>query len=224
MPEFPGLVVNTHVEIEIGDEVYSSWVEQIDRATIVLAAPISEGQVVEIAPDTPVTVLYNDPSSLYRFETEVRSQAAKPTAQLYLKAPLEVERTQRREFVRWEMRIPVTIAWLEDHPVGQVAEAEPEIWTAQSLDISAGGLLIQSEKRMLPGHQVRIRFDLPDGPIQAEARVVRSYEEEEALLDGVCQLPCRVALSFTRISPRQQDRIVRFIFNEQREMRKKGLL
>jgi len=60
---------------------------------------------------------------------------------------------------------------------------------------------------------------LPDGPVVSRARVIRSCEQR--LPDG--RTAHHYALAFENLRMADQDRIVRFIFAEQRKLRRRGL-
>jgi c-di-GMP-binding flagellar brake protein YcgR len=80
--------------------------------------------------------------------------------------PAEV--VQRRQFVRLAIDLPITVCWL----AGQVGVWERAVSRTQ--DISTGGLRVACAKAAWPstGSAVLVAFDLPSGPVQAQAEAI----------------------------------------------------
>jgi c-di-GMP-binding flagellar brake protein YcgR len=111
--------------------------------------------------------------------------------------PPEVE--QRRQFVRVVAPRQVVLAVL----------GEGTIDRAYSLDVSGGGMLLSGPESLKVGDRIRFRLQLDSGTpaIKGRGRVVRCAGEAQR------------GISFEEIDPVDRDRLIRFIFQRQRESR-----
>jgi hypothetical protein len=103
----------------------------------------------------------------------------------------EVERIQRREFVRVPAFLDVTVRGVDEDIGGETT----------TIDISGAGIQITDKWNLPLGIDVRIDLKLPDGdPLQSLGRVVRAGAEEDQKgirLDGIARP--------------DEDRLMRFI-------------
>ena len=93
----------------------------------------------------------------------------------------DVERIQRREFVRIDAFLDVTVRGV-DEPVGG---------DTTTVDISGAGIQIQDKWELPLGTDVRVELQLPDGPpLRALGRVVRQGSEADQKgirMDGIAR-------------------------------------
>jgi hypothetical protein len=102
----------------------------------------------------------------------------------------DVERIQRREFVRVPAGLDVTVRGIEEKIGGET----------MTLDVSGAGIQITDKWRLPLGLDVRVELQLPDGPVRSLGRVVRQGAEENhkgIRLDGLAR--------------QDEDRLLRFI-------------
>jgi hypothetical protein len=103
----------------------------------------------------------------------------------------EVERIQRREFVRIEAFLDVTVRGV-DEPVGG---------DTTTVDISGSGVQIQDKWDLALGIDVRVELHLPDGPpLRALGRVVRAGTESK-----------QTGIRMDGIARADEDRLMRYI-------------
>jgi len=108
----------------------------------------------------------------------------------------DVERIQRREFVRVSAHVPVSVRGV-DEPVGG---------DTTTLDISGGGIRISDPWSLPLGLDVRIELHLPDSePVTALGRVVRAAADEEK------------GISIDSVPRADEDRMIRFIRERERQ-------
>ncbi|MDI3537982.1 MAG: hypothetical protein PWP12_14 [Bacillota bacterium] len=210
------LRLNQKVEIEKTRddrrEIYSSYIVAIDEDTISLAAPLSGGYLVSFGIGETVRVY----AGMIAFSSEVVARKFFPDPLLIVKRPEVFEKVQRRSFVRLEANLPVVVRVLEE--VDGVPEKIPEEVKTTTLDISGGGALLVFPCRLRLETPLELTISLPDEKISCEAKVRRVIEGK------VPQRTVYLGVEFTAISPRDQDKIVKFIFERQRELRQRGLL
>ncbi len=113
---------------------------------------------------------------IYRFTGALQ---AENSGSLTISLTGDVERIQRREYVRIAAHLDVTVKGI-DEPIGG---------ETSTLDVSGSGIRIADKWRLPLGLDVRVELKLPDGPpVCSLGRVVRggSTEEQKGIrLDGV---------------------------------------
>lgn len=154
--------------------------------------------------------------SVYLFETEVVRRVKQNIPMLVLAYPGDENliKIQRRQFVRVETAVDVAVR--PDN-----AEFKPFVTVTD--DISAGGLAIITQRNMtLPADltlHVWLVMPMQSGEyyyLKMKAKVVRvlSLDEERN----------KISLQFTEITPSERQILLRFCFDRQVAMKKKGLL
>jgi len=212
------LKVNQPVEIELpGNSKFSyrSRVEEIFRSKLTLAAPLKKGQIVSLSVGTTVEVSYTDQMAIYTFESQVISQNTNTPPTVTLGEPYNLRRTQRRNFVRLDVGLSIVFTQIDDDskPMG-------ETFSGTTVDLSGGGAMFVCNTLLKHGVilDIAIYFSKNDS-VKALGRVVRFTEKPSHTKQKYS-----VGLEFTVIEESERDKIIRFIFNRQRELRKKGLL
>lgn len=208
MKEFffePNQLVSIRVVTSDGkDELYSSRVEDIGEETISLGAPIYKGAVKGIAPGREIWVEFAAKGCFYRFQTVVEENVHEPLPLLIVMKPLAIERCNRRRFFRFQARLPVSCRLAEKTATGR------------TIDLSGNGLAaLFPEQLEEPQADEVIDFllSLPDGMVAAKGRIVRKDFQEN-------NSTCLIA-EFIDLPEHDQDRIVSFLFAEQRKLRQR---
>lgn len=168
-----------------------------------------------LASGTGLDVLYADEKGV----VAVRTRAVKVEGSLLTVEVLQVRRHQRRRYYRWSVSLPVRFvarkgdrlyAWDWD-------DAADEPWrAARTADISAGGARIYAPSPPQAGDLVWVEVQVDGAAARMQGRVVRV---EPAATGGAM-----VSVEFTRAVRGSEERIVRFIFSQERLARKRGLL
>lgn len=148
--------------------------------------------------------------------------------QVLLEEPREAAQTERREFYRLltSMQplvvelLPVEEPTVAPTTAGAPAAAddatEPVLLEAVIADLSGGGVRLRMSEELEVGRRLRLSFE-PDGePMTVVAEVVRTVPAE---LRRRAVVQCR----FEQITRRDQERIIRFIFEKQREHSQRGV-
>jgi c-di-GMP-binding flagellar brake protein YcgR len=218
MSAYGPLRINQPIEIEIREPgyegVYRSRVEGISGESLTLAAPYRNSEVIHLPRGTEVTVSYFDQVAVYFVECLVLSYNLGHVPTVVLGSPINTKRVQRRNFVRLDTRIPMRYMVLDDN-----MQPLSEEFTATTVDISGGGLMFTTGSPIEQGNTLEIRVCFDDGTtLTAIGKAVR-------VIDNVSgQDKKSVGVEFSLIEERERDKIIRFIFNQQRELRQRGLL
>lgn len=119
-----------------------------------------------------------------------------------------VTRMQRRRAVRVPVMLMARV--LDD-------EGEEVIESGVTEDLSANGVLLRMTDPMEVNQVVRVVLHLGGsaGDLDTRARVVRADHEPDAAR------PWRVAMTFPDLARAAEDRVVRFLFERQRELRRR---
>lgn len=215
---FDPLRVNQPVELELPEydkDCYRSRVEGIFGNKITLAAPLKGGQVVSLSPGTAVKVIYKDEMAIYTFISHVISQECLNPPTVTLGEPYDKQRIQRRNFVRLDANLTIVFSKVDENlePVGEVC------W-GNTVDISGGGVMFACSAVLKCGDVLYTTVHFSDNDsVKALGKVVRFVENP-----STAKFKYSVGLEFTIIEELERDKIIKFIFNRQRELRKKGLL
>jgi hypothetical protein len=199
--ELPGQPpLNVQVRLPGGERVHARLTERDgDELVVLLMVPSSRALTPERLRDAVVEA--SGPRGIVRLTGEVTLED-RDTLRFRDVHPLDV--VQRRENVRVTTERPVLL--LRGRDLSPVETT--------TIDISGGGMMIRGGSHLKSGDPVRfVLTTSPErAPIEGGGTVVRK------LARGKC------AISFTDISEGDERRLVRFLFEVQREERQRGLI
>lgn len=144
--------------------------------------------------DEPLVLEYVSARGVVRFRGQAVLQE-RDLVRFEVSAAPEI--TQRREFVRVPAVQDVVLA----------GDGDTGAFDTHAIDLSGGGMLLTGAANLAPDSVVRFSLDLGKGEaeIRGQARVVRADDEG------------RRALVFEQISQDDQQRLIHFVFERQRE-------
>ena len=122
----------------------------------------------------------------------------------------QISKTQRRNFFRLEVLLNVLIR------IKNNLNDEIKTVAAFTKDLSGGGVRLISKESLVLESMVTLIIDTKKEPIEVEGKVVRCVPFNNNDFD--------VGIIFEDIDEAVRTRIISFIFEEQRKMRKKGLI
>ncbi|MDP9749931.1 flagellar brake protein [Thermoanaerobacter pentosaceus] len=186
--------------------MYSSQVQDISKnGTILIDTPVYSGDLVPVRIGSIVQVIYFTKQGLFTFYAKVLNRFSGKLALLEIMPISNVERLQRRQYFRLEKVIPFTYT---------ISEEEDKVYKGLIQDISGGGLKCKVDKKLEIGTIINCVFTL-DQEITITGKVVR-YDEllEKGYEVGIC---------YVNISEKVREKIISYIFEEQRKSRQKGI-
>lgn len=199
--------------------LYSTYVEAFDQRSLTVAEPMYGGGTIPLLVGDEVMIEFVDGGERLAFNTQVvrRLTQVVPLVALALPAPGSIHRHQQRDFVRLEANVPLSYA-----PVPVSSPEEKEVPVRQylrgrTMDISGSGAQIVVGEPYPLGTELDLLLKLPEGEVRLQAQVVRLVQQ----LKG---REVWLGVRYTAVGERDRERIVRFIFSEQRFRRQKGLL
>ncbi|WP_156289248.1 flagellar brake protein [Oceanobacillus salinisoli] len=216
--------IGTLINIETRDshteevEKYRCKVIEKKNHYIIIDYPINvkDNKTSFLPVGTNITVTYmGRDQAVYQFESNIASKVKSNIPGLAIPYPdkKEIKRIQRREFVRIETSVDVAIHSLE--------HSFPAFATVTT-DISGGGLsiLLKHEKMVAVGDKIKTVIVLP---IEAHRFHYMIANGEIVFLKSLKNNVKTASLKFTDIDSQDQQMIMRYCFEKQREARQKEI-
>lgn len=217
------LQINQKIELRIlhGPDLgsYVTRVEDIGTdGTLTLALPLQSGIAVGVRVGDIVRCTYADDGNFCGFDSACLSRAGGEVPVLVLAPPQSIQRVQRRNYVRLNVNVPVRFS-IVGAPDGFQYDAVLT-WSGTVRDLSGGGALLASPVKLIQGARLDLTIDIPGYSVATMAEVVRTAPDTldptpTAYPNGV---------RFVDIAEKEREIIIRYIFGEQRDRRKKGLV
>lgn len=208
--------VNQRVQIVVKEGPYqgqyNSKITNVSTDEITLMAVYKKEEVIPLRLGLKVKVLYEGKDTYYSFNSEIIRREKRPLPVIGVKPNDNIQRIQRRHYFRLKIKKEIRYKKIME----QKKLKDPEQFkTINLIDISGGGILIPADDLLL--HD-RLSIDLKiDGVGLVKGQVVRiDYE-----YDGHAKT---VGVKFIEITASQRDKIISFMFDYQRKLRKKGLI
>ncbi|MEX2355841.1 MAG: flagellar brake protein [Thermaerobacterales bacterium] len=193
---------------------FTTVAQNVEGGTIEISWPMMGQAFIEIEKGQEVVLRYTDGSAAYRLEAQVVGKKERPVALIAVGAGERIQRIQRRDFVRLDMRVPVRV----QQPV-KGEEDEKEIsqpWhPGRTLDVSGGGVRLMMSDILEMGDDIALQIQLGERWIEARGKIVRRGEA----LQRRGMLLAEYGVSFIFIEEEEQDYIIRFLFEAQRVQR-----
>jgi c-di-GMP-binding flagellar brake protein YcgR len=215
------LKINVLVDVIVDDgnnqQIYRSRVEGLDKDTITLANPIKDSVVIPLRVGQVVNITFLDDTAIYSFESVIvsRHSGNVPTIIIKYPKPDAVKRTQRRNFVRFYARLNISFNLITEYITDY-----SQTFTGETIDISGGGLMMATDTKVPKEEMIDVQLKLSsDNVVSAVGRVVRLTDRNESGNPRYL-----LGLVFDVIEEKDRDKIIRFIFEKQRELRQRGLL
>ena len=213
--------LGTRLELELLDNsgekmgnVYISQMLEIQSSNcIIISAPIFEARLVYISLEAQIRLTFlHYKYGLLGFTARVTGREFRGNiAVLIIKATSDLTNIQRRTHYRLECIADALVRRAES---GMEISEAPQI-NACAKNISGSGVCLVTETPLPVGTEVEVVLSLADG-IKARGIIVRSTDFE------IKKVKCyELGLHFTNMSQKDQDKIIRYVFEQQRILLKK---
>ena len=193
----------------------ASRVEDISGDRLMVAMPVNEkGVPILPLPGENMMCRIAGTGCYYKFNAVYLDKGKAPIPVWFVRKPEFVEKVQNREFVRISVDYPVILRPLDENG------AKGGMIFTKAVDISGGGLAVMN-KTMLPlGSKAVLELDnIPGvGMLRITGRVVRCVK-----VDAAGDNVFHVGFQFLDLSRQHQNRLVKFIFDIQRQSLAKGI-
>lgn len=193
----------------------SQILDIIDDDTLVISGPIHKSNFVLIHINDKVRIICTvENKGRYTFDAEVIKVEHEGVYKLKVKRITDIAKYQLRQYFRLNISIPVTKYFVIKNEKGDKLLKE----NCRTKDISGGGLQLYSNYRHSVGDIIRCQFSLDGYIVDVDAEVVRIVKVDTFEFDYA------LGVKFINIISRDRDRIIQFIFDKQRKLRKKGMI
>lgn len=192
---------------------FPSMLLDFDDQFMYVAVIQLSGRWIHLPAGTELEVAFGVPGRGYfRFPTTVIAEVSLPAPALKLPHPENMDRLQQRRFFRLEAQLPLSYRVVNDLKSHQALISNP----AHTADLSAGGMQLLSTEAVTRGDRLEVDLLLGRHPLVSLQAVVRRVLPQH---DNSYQ----VALEFTDLDRKQEDEIIRWVFQEQARRRRLGL-
>ena len=184
----PTLTTGQHVivrNVHVG--MLPATIEKADSATVTVALAVKDERVSRLV-GHEIAVEITSGRGIHRYTGTLKGERS---GVLTIGLSGDIERIQRREFVRVAAHLDVTIQGVDEDVGGETT----------TLDVSGSGMRIADKFNLPLGIDVRIELALPDGPpLTALGRVVRVGSDVD-----------QKGIRFDSVSRTDEDRLMRYI-------------
>lgn len=211
------LKLGQRVEISLpGDtRAFASRLEDMRESAIVLAMPLDEKRMpVVISPGSQLTCKAFDGRCYYRFGATYKELIHENIQLWVVTRPIDVQKIQYRDYVRVKTTQPLVV-----RPVLEDGTLEPMVFTS-TLDLSGGGVCFAMDRPLPVGSKATVEMDnIPGvGLLQLMCRVARCIE-----VDVKGTKVYQTGVEFLNINRTVQNKLIKFIFDLQRDGLAKGI-
>jgi len=192
---------------------YNSRIEEINDDKMILALPFMGTVPIPIRSGERIIIYSATKDAVYGVVGEVIKRQLEPLPLLHVVITGEIERVQRRNYVR----VPILLN------VMYRVKGDEKIYTTSTKDLSGGGMKIVLPEMLKIRDILQVRLELPspESPIDCEGKVVW-IDTEEILNNNKLEKISYAGVEFTLIDEKERERLIRFLFNYQRSLIKKG--
>lgn len=192
---------------------YSSRIEGINDEELFLALPFVGTVPVPIRIGERISVYSVSDDAVYRVDGEIIKRQLEPVPLLQLKIISDIIRVQRRRYVR----VPIVLN------IQYKLKDVDRIYYTYSKDISGGGIRIVLPEPLKIHDIVEIRVELPSPelPIDCEGEIAW-VDTQEIIVNKRREEITHAGVRFTSIEEKERERLIKFLFNYQRSLIKKG--
>ena len=184
----------------------------------------SEGELVitqSMRDGIPVVIRLNDTLRVFFFQEEscfafdgkpIERFKIENANMISIRQISPIEKVQRRQFYRLRIVLPVNLKLLD-------VKGDAPIIKSYSIDISGNGLRLNIDEKLDINSMIECNIELSaEETLTIRGKVVR------VALDDKYADKYDIGISFVDIPRKVQDRIVKFIFDKQRELINKGFI
>jgi len=194
--------------------MYNSRIEDFDSESIYITIPSTRGVPIPLRPGSPIEISFINENGRFSFNSVVKDRIKGKLPLLQIEKPDVIYRKELRKFFRVEARIKVILRTVTYEMVDNCPEIKMEEYEAYTKDISGGGARIVTEVPLEIDQAVELKFDDKNkirGLSEIFAKVVVIYENSEKVDAG---------LEFISIKESDRDKIIKYVFKRQIELRK----
>jgi len=224
LKNFRDIPIGTKMELNVTDPIegklnigFVSQVEgYLDEKAFRISAPIFEAKVYPIRVNSHIEAyLFYNSNQIYKIVGYVENRLiVDDIALLDLRVTEKIQKIQRRQFFRFACSVPITF-----YEQSKGLEEDIKEIFGHTIDLSGGGLSALTGEPLSENKELNGKLELENGSfIDFNGKVIRCIKN---IVND--QIKYVLSISFTDIDYKERERIVGFIFNQQRLLLKKEL-
>lgn len=210
-----GARINLLIMNDYNQSQYVSRVDNINEdGSIDVLIPISKNRIVYIKNDTTLKVIIAKEGAIYEFKAEIVSKLFGVVPLLRLNRTSDINKIQRRNYFRLKSVNAIQVRKIVD-----LKEMAYDEYAAVSMvDISGGGLAFNADLELEINDMIEINMNLNTNAINLLGKIVRADKNDNKVKKY------SYGVNFEKIAELERNVIMRFIYEEQRKLAKKGLI
>ncbi|MDR3271366.1 MAG: flagellar brake protein [Peptococcaceae bacterium] len=190
--------------------VYRTRFEEVGERIISFEAPFSRDVLVPLSEGTLVEIAFLAGQYIYRLKARIIQRIAVPIPLFVAEYLKDIEKNQRRNYVRIEAYFPLSYRIVKQNNVSEEMQAS-------MLDLSGGGVRFRTRYETQDQDMLYMKLKLPRHELFLPAKVLRT--------DWIPGIGCwDISVEFLEINEKTRECIIREVFDIQRDLIKKGLL
>lgn len=204
------------------DVKYLSYIKDMNTNLLLIDVPSLAGKNYVISANEIIKVIITTENAVYSFNTIVKKNQLSPIVGLWILEPKSIERVQRRKYLRIKVNIDLEMKMIDkDGDILHVSNTMS--------DISGGGISIYTNedlKQYVNKGKFIVRFSLPEEEeeIVTEVDLVFAKDLQDNKNKQTTHYNYFFAFKFLDIDEKTIDRICKFCFQYQIELKRKGLI
>lgn len=214
------LKINQSIDIEVKKGLYKgtfpSKIDEVNEENVKILAPYRNGEIVPLREGTEVNIFFTGNDAAYKFNSEIIERIKEQVKLLVITPPEDIVRIQRRDYFRLDVKKDAKYRKLDDYELGDKIDCNKDFIESQTIDLSGGGVRLVNESDLEEGDFIELMIDLSG---IKEVTILGEVKQEYSLPNGEA-----VGVEFKDISRQARDEIIGWLFDYQRELRKKGML
>lgn len=182
---------------------------------MIISGPIKKSDFILVSLNETIKVFYYvENKGKYSFDAEIVSINLSSIYSLTIRKKTRIDVVQLREYYR----LPTAIKVNKKYEIHKMDEFEIVDEICEAKDISGGGMRLYCNHKHNLGDNVKCNFNIDDSMLEVEGTIVRVEE-----IDSF-HYKYNIGISFNDIDESDRDLIIRYIFEQQRILRGKGLI
>lgn len=198
------------------DKCYSSQIlDTVDKNTLIISGPIYKNSLVFLHIDEVVDIVcIRENKGKYKFSAIVEKRDLKKLYIIRIRKIGDIVRLQQRKYYRFETNVPVEKTLL----IGKKDNEKNIKECCMTKDISGNGMKLMCNYKHSVGDKIHCYFSIYDQVMLVKGEVVR-MEKIDAY-----NFNYAIGIKFLDIADQEKDIIVKYIFDQERRLRNKGLI
>ncbi|MCB2297148.1 flagellar brake protein [Clostridium tagluense] len=206
--------INRKLEILVEERYYNTNIQDLTEEYIAISIPMSGGQYVPLSRGDIIDVIYYEDENLYKFKSSVIGRKIENIPILLVSKPLEIEKIQRRKYVRISLINTAKYKNLKNQSkISPKTIEEREYLKASIVDLSGGGMKVRVSEEIVMNDFILVNLTVNNEDIHIVGQAKRIQKDDEGRF--VC------GLSFEFLDNLTRERIIKYIFQLMREQMKK---